>query len=112
MTLHPAQPPGSEPAIDIPTGYRRFTGHWVVDGLMLANLPFEAEHIEALRDEGVHLVLNMCEDSEYRDGQREAVEAAYGATGIEEDRACQVQDFGAHPLELLDSATRLGARAH
>jgi len=107
LTLRPAQQPGSPPAIDIPAGHRHFAGHWVAEGLMLTNLPFEAEHVEALGCEGVDLVLNMCEDLEYWDGQREPVEAAYAATGIEEDRACQVQDLGEHPLELLDTATRL-----
>lgn len=55
----------------------------------------------------------MCEDEEYREGQRQAVEAAYRQTGIEEDRACRVRDLGEHPLELLDSAVRLidGANA-
>ena len=107
MTLHPAQPPGSLPAIEVPAGGRWFTGHWVADGLMLTNLPFDAGHVEALAHEGVELVLNMCEDSEYWDGQCDAVEAAYDATGIDEDRACQVKDLGAHPLELLDSASHL-----
>lgn len=107
MTLRPAQPPGTPPAIDIPSGERCFTGYWVGEGLMLTNLPFEAEHIEALRHESVDLVLNMCEDGEYRKGQRDAVEAAYDESGIREDRACQVKDLGAHPLELLDSATKL-----
>ncbi len=107
MTLQPAQPPYSRPAIDIPDERRRFIGHWVADGLMLTNLPFEAEHVEALGREGVELVLNMCEDVEYWPGQRESVEAAYGATGVEEDREWQVKDLGEHPLDLLDSATKL-----
>ena len=74
---------------------------------MLTNLPFTAEHVEALAREGVDLVVNMCEDTEYLDGQRHVLEAAYGQSGIDEDRACQVRDLGAHPLELLDSATCL-----
>lgn len=48
MTLHPAQPPGSPPAIDIPAEHRLFTGHWVAEGLMLTNLPFEREHVDEL----------------------------------------------------------------
>ncbi len=78
---------------------------------MLTNLPFERDHVDALAAEGVGLVLNMCEDSEYWDGQRDAVEAAFAETGIEEDRDCQVRDLGTHPLELLDSATELIAQA-
>lgn len=74
---------------------------------MLTNLPFEREHVEALAREGVDLVLNMCEDSEYWEGQRQAVESTYSETGIDEDREYQVKDIGAHPLELLDSATAL-----
>ena len=97
--------PATSPASEMPASF-------VAEGLMLSNLPFEREHVEALAGEGIDLVVNMCEDSEYRDGQRQAVVGAYDATGIEEDRACQVKDLGAHPLELLDSATALIEQAN
>ena len=112
MTLHTAQPPGSRPAIDIPAGHRCFTGHWVADGLMLTNLPFEAGHVEALAHEGVELVLNMCEDSEYWDGQRSEVAATYEETGVEENRDLLLVDLGEHPLELFDAAVDVIAAAN
>ena len=62
-------------AIDLVDGPRRFVGHWVAEGLMLCNLPFAARHAEALRRQGVHTVLNMCRDSEYRGNQREELRA-------------------------------------
>ena len=71
---------------------------------MLANLPFEAGHVEALAGEGVGLVLNMCEDKEYRPGQRDAVKSAYLSAGLEENRDLCLVDLGAHPLELFDTA--------
>ena len=104
MSLHPLQDPGSPPAIDVAVGHRSFKGHWVAEGLMLANLPFEARHVEALAGEGIDLVLNMCEDREYWPGQRDAVEAAYRSAGLEENRDLRLVDLEDHPLELFDTA--------
>jgi hypothetical protein len=74
---------------------------------MLANLPHEAAHADALADAGVGLVLNMCEDSEYRPGQRDDMSRAYESYGIEETRALRLADLGDHPLDLFDTAVRL-----
>ena len=46
--LHPAQEPGSAPAIELSSERRTFVARWVADGLMLANLPVEPEHVQAL----------------------------------------------------------------
>ena len=107
MTLRPAQTPGSGPAIEIQDDGRAFVAHWVADGLMLANLPYKAGHVEALAEEGAGLVLNMCEDGEYRPGQRKDVSYAYRSRGIEEARDLCMVDLGDHPVELFDTAVRL-----
>ena len=73
---------------------------------MLSNLPFERSHVAALAEAGVDVVLNMCEDSEYRPGPREVVEAALIEYDIVEDRTCLLADLGGHPLSLLDHSTR------
>ena len=71
---------------------------------MLTNLPYEAAHVRRLAEEGVDVVLNMCEDREYLSGQRAEVEAAYGREGLDEDRSLLLEDLGEHPLELFDHA--------
>jgi len=52
------------------------------DSLLAGPMPHTAAHVQALRDEGVVVVVNLCEEREYWDGEREAVTSAYEAAGI------------------------------
>ncbi len=107
---HPAQAPGSPPAIRIEGEKRRFRGHWVADDLFLSNLPFTAEHVEAMAAAGVRTVLNMVEDSEYRGDQRAILDAAYAAAGIVEHRLRQ-PDGEALSTEVIQLGADLFAGA-
>lgn len=108
---HPAQPQGSAPVVDIVEGPRRFTAHWVAEGLVLCNLPFAADQVDALADLGVATVINMCEDSEYRGDQRSQVTAAFARQGMVEHRLA-TSDGQAPSSAVLDLAVDVyfGAR--
>lgn len=49
-------------------------------------MPVSERHIETLTAEGVTTVINLCEDREYWDGERDAVAAACARAGITELR--------------------------
>lgn len=55
---------------------------------------------------GVSRVLNLTQDSEYPQGQRERVRAALMAAGIQEDRV-EMVDFGSLPPALIDRAVAI-----
>jgi atypical dual specificity phosphatase len=71
--------------------------------LLAGRMPHAAMHVDALRAEGVEIVINLCEDHEYWAGEREAVEAAYAGAGIAEHRL-PVHDGATIPPEVLDRA--------
>ena len=66
-------------------------------------MPHTEEHVDALRAEGVVVVVNLCEEREYWDGEREAVTAAYGAAGIRELHL-PVKDGSTVPHAVIDAA--------
>jgi protein tyrosine phosphatase (PTP) superfamily phosphohydrolase (DUF442 family) len=72
-------------------------------------MPHAAAHVEALDAEGVRTVINLCEEHEYWDGERAAVEAAFRHAGIAEHRL-PVHDGATIPPAVLDRA--LAAAAH
>jgi len=72
-------------------------------GLLAGRMPHAAAHVEALHAEGVVTVINLCEDHEYWDGERAAVEAAFRAAGIAEHRL-PVHDGASIPAAVLDRA--------
>jgi protein-tyrosine phosphatase len=77
----------------------------VADGLWLGAYPTDARDVAAIGDLGVTRVLNLCEDAEYRRGQRARVEEALDDLRLVEERVCLV-DYGGLPSAELDRAAR------
>jgi atypical dual specificity phosphatase len=71
--------------------------------LLAGRMPVSAAHVEALSAEGVTAVINLCEDREYWDGEREAVADAFARAGIAEHRL-PVIDGGTVPADVLEAA--------
>jgi predicted protein tyrosine phosphatase len=74
--------------------------------LVIGAYPLDAEDVAALAARGIRRVLNLSQDSEYRDGERAAVERALAAHRIEETRL-GITDFGHLPGDQLDEAIRI-----
>jgi atypical dual specificity phosphatase len=79
------------------------------DSLLAGRMPVSARHVEALHAEGVTAVINLCEDREYWDGERDAVAAACTGAGIAEHRL-PVIDGGTVPPDVLDRAVEAAAQ--
>jgi protein-tyrosine phosphatase len=77
----------------------------VLDQLLIGAYPLDQEDVATLKWLGVERVLNLVEDDEYRPGQREVVEAALAAAGMEEDRL-RLVDYGRLPAEALEIAVQ------
>ncbi len=73
------------------------------DRLLAGPMPHSESHVQALHDEGVVVVVNLCEEREYWDGERETVAAAYDAAGIRELHL-PVKDGSTVPHEVIDAA--------
>ena len=73
------------------------------DRLLAGAMPHAAEHVASLHGEGVVVVINLCEEREYWDGERETVMAAYEASGIAELHL-PVKDGATVPHEVIDAA--------
>jgi protein-tyrosine phosphatase len=81
----------------------------VGDELFVGAYPLDEGDVAMLQRLGVEKVLNLVEDSEYEDGQRESVQAALAAAGIQEERLA-LTDFGNLPEQELGAAVRLVSR--
>jgi atypical dual specificity phosphatase len=68
--------------------------------LLAGRLPFLPAHVEALRAEGVTSVINLCEEREYWDGERDAVLAAYRDAEIREQHLPVVDGSSVMPAVL------------
>jgi atypical dual specificity phosphatase len=75
----------------------------LTDRLLAGAMPHAADHVQALSDEGVLHVVNLCEEREYWEGERAAVLAAYGAAGIVEHHL-PVKDGATVPADVIDAA--------
>jgi protein-tyrosine phosphatase len=84
--------------------FERYGRAEVADGLVTGSLPSDAQDVEALAQDGISCVLNLCEDTEYEDGERAAVEVALRDAGIRERRV-ELVDYGG----LLPGAIELAA---
>jgi atypical dual specificity phosphatase len=73
------------------------------DSLLAGPMPHTEEHVQSLRDEGVVVVVNLCEEREYWDGERETVTSAYEAAGIRELHL-PVKDGSTVPPGVIDAA--------
>ena len=77
----------------------------VLDDLIVGAYPLDKDDVAAVAHLGVRRVLNLTEDSEYRRGDREAVQRALTAAGIEE-RRLGLTDYGGLPPEALETAVQ------
>ena len=78
------------------------------DRLLAGAMPHSAEHVATLHDEGVQLVINLCEEREYWVGEREAVLSAYRKARIRELHL-PVKDGATIPPGVIDAAVKSGA---
>jgi protein-tyrosine phosphatase len=89
--------------------FERYGRAEVADDLMSGSLPADAQDVAALARDGVTCVLNLCEDVEYPEGGREAVEAALQEAGIRERRVELVDYGGLMPGVIELAATSVAA---
>jgi atypical dual specificity phosphatase len=75
----------------------------VLDGLIIGAYPLDDADVAVLHSLGVGRVLNLAEDAEYRAGDRERIQTALHAAGIEE-RRLPLPDYGGLPAAMLESA--------
>jgi protein-tyrosine phosphatase len=75
----------------------------VGEGLLAGAYPLDAEDVDELVGAGVDAAYNLCEDLEYEHDQREEVEAALSAAGIEE-RRLPLTDYGGLDPAALERA--------
>jgi atypical dual specificity phosphatase len=78
----------------------------VLPDLLVGAYPLDRRDVALLSNLGVERVLNLVEDGEYRPGEREEVQAALAAAGIEEERLNLV-DFGGLSADELERAVRV-----
>ena len=89
--------------------FERYGRAEVADGLVSGSLPADAQDVAALARDGVTCVLNLCEDIEYEEGARAAVEAALRDAGIRERRVELVDYGGLMPGAIELAATSVAA---
>jgi protein-tyrosine phosphatase len=87
----------------VSTWFRTYGFADVDDQLLIGAYPLDDDDVATLESAGVERVLNLVQDDEYRGGEREGVEAALAAAGIEEHRLDLV-DYGRLPPTQLDAA--------
>jgi protein-tyrosine phosphatase len=77
----------------------------VLDDLLVGAYPLDSDDVGMLRSLGIRRILNLTEDMEYRPGDREEVERALTAAGIDE-RRLSLPDYGGLPPSALEVAVR------
>ncbi|MGH2885769.1 MAG: protein-tyrosine phosphatase family protein [Solirubrobacteraceae bacterium] len=77
----------------------------VLDDLLVGAYPLDSDDVATLGHMGIRRVLNLTQDDEYRPGDRQAVERALIAAGIEE-RRLSLTDYGALPPAALEAAVQ------
>jgi protein-tyrosine phosphatase len=75
----------------------------ILDELLIGAYPLDEDDVAMLEWMGIERVLNLVEDEEYRPGERELVQSAFQAAGIDEHRL-RLTDFGHLPAEELEAA--------
>jgi predicted protein tyrosine phosphatase len=71
--------------------------------LIIGAYPLDTADVDELAASGVRRVLNLVQEAEYQEGQRDLVEAALARHGITEVRL-RIVDFGHLPADRLDQA--------
>ncbi len=84
----------------------RLNYHRINDRLLAGAMPFRDDHVEALRAEGVSSVVNLCEEREYWEGERDLLAAAYLRSGMTE-HLLPVRDGSTVPADVLDRAVAI-----
>ncbi len=75
--------------------------------LLIGAYPLDDEDVAMIAHLGVDRILNLVQDSEYREGDRGVVEAALEQAGIEEQRL-DLTDYGGLPsTEIEEAVTRV-----
>src|SRR5690349_10997067 len=87
------------------TWFRTYGFADILDDLLIGAYPLDAADVAMLARLGVKRVMNLVEDDEYREGEREVVQAAFAASDIEERRRNLV-DYGGLPAEEIEAAAR------
>jgi predicted protein tyrosine phosphatase len=77
----------------------------VLDNLLVGAYPLDQDDVDTLARLGIRRVLNLTEDAEYRPGDRQVVERALAAAGIDE-RRISLPDYGGLPPETLETAVQ------
>jgi atypical dual specificity phosphatase len=85
--------------------FERFGRAEVAEGLVTGSYPVDADDVAMLASDGISCVLNLCEDSEYEAGERDAVAAALRSSGIRERRVELVDYGGLLPGAIEQAAT-------
>jgi protein-tyrosine phosphatase len=85
--------------------FRSYSFADVLDDLLIGAYPLDEDDVAMLARVGIRRVLNLTEDEEYRPGERQAVEDALSAAGIEE-RRLSLTDYGGLPPEAVEAAVR------
>jgi protein-tyrosine phosphatase len=75
----------------------------VHNDLIVGAYPLDSDDVRTIERLGVRRILNLVEDREYAPGEREEVEHALAAAGIEETRL-KLADYGHLPVEALEVA--------
>jgi protein-tyrosine phosphatase len=87
------------------TWFRTYGFAEIFADLVIGAYPQDAEDVSMLEWMGVQRVVNLVEDEEYRDGERDAVAGALSAAGIPEQRV-KFTDFGNLPADGLEAAVQ------
>jgi protein-tyrosine phosphatase len=83
--------------------FERFGFAEVADGFLVGAYPVDQDDVAELAAARVDEVHNLCEDSEYGEGERDAVSRELEAAGIEEHRLA-LEDYGNLPSQRLEQA--------
>jgi protein-tyrosine phosphatase len=77
----------------------------VLDDLLVGAYPLDSGDVATLEQLGIQRVLNLTEDEEYRPGDREEVQRALSAAGIDELRL-RLADYGGLPPSAVEAAVQ------
>ncbi len=77
----------------------------ILDDFLIGAYPVDEDDVKMLEWIHVERILNLVEDGEYNEGEREAVEAALEAAGIVECRRSMI-DYGGLPASEIEGAVQ------
>jgi hypothetical protein len=89
----------------VSTWFRTYGFADLNDNLLIGAYPLDQADVAVLGRLGIECVLNLVQDTEYKPGQRDVVEAAYAEAGIEE-RRIGLTDYGGLGSDELDAVVR------